>query len=154
LRQQGCQTTNLSCFKGRVHLRYDLRFDLRFGACVGTPTQDNALPGCVTCQRRHRIIGQIAGRIALYNASGPGPVVVEGNDANKTRSLVKDESGRGNTRSSGNPAWVSGRRDCAGPRYLSACEQRTIELNVFNDRSTRSVNKVSRNSNQKKSEGL
>jgi hypothetical protein len=30
--------------KGRVHLC----FDLQFGACVGTPTQENALLGCVT----------------------------------------------------------------------------------------------------------
>jgi hypothetical protein len=50
-------------FNGRVHFRHDLRFDLRFGACVDTPTQENALPGRVR---------QIAGRIAGHDASGNG----------------------------------------------------------------------------------
>jgi hypothetical protein len=56
--------------RGRVQLRDDLRFNLRFGACVGVPTQENALPGCVTRQRSHRIPGRIAGQ----NASGHSPL--------------------------------------------------------------------------------
>jgi hypothetical protein len=32
--------------------------------------QENALSGCVTRQRRHRIAGQIAGLIAVQFASG------------------------------------------------------------------------------------
>jgi hypothetical protein len=35
--------------KCHVDLRIHLRFALRFGACIDTPTQENAFPACVTC---------------------------------------------------------------------------------------------------------
>jgi hypothetical protein len=52
--------------ESRVILRFDLQFDLQFGACIGLPTQGNALPihnrSYYAFDQRKRVCYRICGK--------------------------------------------------------------------------------------------